>query len=75
MTEQKYHQAVEWVRKHSAEYAGQYAALDGDQVLAIGPDAKAVYAKALARMETGIAPFIIYLKVESLPVADCWGEP
>jgi hypothetical protein len=40
--------SVKWLAEHSAEYAGQWVALDEDRLIAHGPDAKEVYAAAQA---------------------------
>jgi negative regulator of replication initiation len=39
---------MQWLVDHAREYAGQWVALDGDRLIAQGPDAKAVYAAARA---------------------------
>ena len=38
--------SVKWLGEHSAEYAGQWVALDGDRLIAHGQDAKEIYAAA-----------------------------
>ncbi|HMV86652.1 MAG TPA: DUF5678 domain-containing protein [Blastocatellia bacterium] len=40
--------SVKWLTQHSAEYAGQWVALDGDRLVAHGHDAGEVYAAAEA---------------------------
>ncbi|MGH9840660.1 MAG: DUF5678 domain-containing protein [Blastocatellia bacterium] len=40
--------SVKWLAEHSAEYVGQWVALDEDRLIAHGPDAKEVYAAAEA---------------------------
>lgn len=46
----------EWIERHRDEYLGQWVALDGDRLLAHGPDARQVY---LAAREAGVrAPFL-----------------
>lgn len=37
---------VEWLRKHRAEYAGQWVALNGEQLIASGDDLKQVVSTA-----------------------------
>ena len=37
---------LQWLKEHREEYAGQWVALDGDRLLAHGPDAREVYDKA-----------------------------
>jgi hypothetical protein len=39
---------MRWLAEHGREYIGQWVALDGDRLIAHGPDAKAVYAAARA---------------------------
>ncbi|MFN0109267.1 MAG: DUF5678 domain-containing protein [Blastocatellia bacterium] len=36
----------EWLKQHRREYVGQWVALDGDQLVAYGVNAKEVFAKA-----------------------------
>ncbi len=43
-----YRPAMRWLAEHAREYAGQWVALDGDRLIAHGPDARAVYAAANA---------------------------
>jgi Family of unknown function (DUF5678) len=38
--------ATEWLRLHSKEYGGQWVGLNGDRLIAHGPDAQEVYAAA-----------------------------
>lgn len=38
--------ALHWVAEHAREYAGQWVAVDGDRLIAHGPDARSVYAAA-----------------------------
>lgn len=40
--------ALRWLAEHAREYAGQWVALDGDRLIAHGPDAREVYAAANA---------------------------
>lgn len=37
---------LRWLAEHWREYVGQWVALDGDRLIAHGPDAKEVYAAA-----------------------------
>jgi hypothetical protein len=39
--------ALEWLRLNSKDYGGEWVALDGDRLIAHGPDAKEVYAAAI----------------------------
>lgn len=43
-----YRPSMLWLTEHAREYAGQWVALDGDRLIAHGPDARAVYAAANA---------------------------
>lgn len=43
-----YRPSMRWLTEHAREYAGQWVALDGDRLIAHGPDARAVYAAANA---------------------------
>ncbi len=38
-----YRPAMRWLVEHARKYAGQWVALDGDRLIAHGPDARAVY--------------------------------
>lgn len=37
---------LQWLKEHREQYVGHWIALDGDRLLANGPDAKEVYEKA-----------------------------
>jgi hypothetical protein len=39
---------LEWLKSHREEYGGQYVALDGDRLLAVGPNYPVTREKALA---------------------------
>lgn len=56
----------EWLRQHRHEYAGQYVALDGDQLIAFGPDGRTVIRQA---REAGIkAPYLARIETaDELP--------
>lgn len=58
--------ALEWARGHRQEYGGQWVALDGDRLLAAGPNAQEVYAAAIA---TGVElPLIKFVEpADALP--------
>ena len=50
---------LEWLKAHRDEYGGQYVALDGDQLIAVGPNYRAAREKAQG---AGIASaFVTYL--------------
>jgi Family of unknown function (DUF5678) len=58
--------AMEWLRVHSKEYGGQWVALDGDRLIAHGPDAMAVYAAAEA--DGAYLPVMDYIEpADALP--------
>src|SRR6267142_573004 len=42
------HRRLEWLKCHREEHGGQYVALDGDQILAVGPNYRIAREKALA---------------------------
>lgn len=48
LTEAKDEAAFKWINQHSGEYHGQWLALDGDRLLAHGPDLAEVAAAARA---------------------------
>src|SRR5262245_2339425 len=43
-----YRPSMHWLAEHAREYARQWVALDGDRLIAHGPDARTVYAAAKA---------------------------
>ena len=47
---------MQWLHDHAREYIGQWVALDGDRLIAHGPDAKAVF--AAARADGVYLPFV-----------------
>jgi hypothetical protein len=57
---------TEWLRQHRHEYAGQYVALDGDKLVASGPDGRTVIRQA---REAGVkAPYIACIEAaDELP--------
>jgi hypothetical protein len=58
--------AMEWLRVHSKEFGGQWVALDGDRLIAHGPDAMEVYAAAEA--DGAYLPMINYIEpADALP--------
>ena len=52
-------QELEWVRTHRDEYAGQWLALDGDQLIAAGSNAGAVLEEA--RSKGVLRPFLVHV--------------
>lgn len=57
-----------WLEEHRDEYLGQWVALEGDRLLASGPDGRAVYQAA---REAGVhAPFVMRVEPrDELPFA------
>lgn len=57
---------MNWLSQHRAEYGGQWVALDGDRLIAHGPDVKAVF--ALAKADGADLPLITYIEpADALP--------
>ena len=50
---------MEWLKSHREEHGGQYVALDGDQLLAVGPNYRTAREKALAAGKP--SAFVTYL--------------
>src|SRR6266478_2964998 len=50
---------MEWLKSHREEYGGQYVALDGDQLLAVGANYRVAREKALAAGKPNA--FVTYL--------------
>lgn len=46
--EQLRQRRMEWLKSHREEHGGQYVVLDGDQLLAVGPNFRIAREKALA---------------------------
>ena len=57
--EQTRKRRLEWLKSHREEYGGQYVALDGDQLLAVGPNYRDAREKALAAGKPNA--FVTYL--------------
>lgn len=53
------HRRLVWLKSHREEYGGQYVALDGDQLLAVGPNYRIAKEKALAAGK--LNAFVTYL--------------
>jgi Family of unknown function (DUF5678) len=57
---------MEWLRRHSEEYGGQWVALDGERLIAHGQDAMEVYGAAEA--DGAYLPMITYIEpADALP--------
>lgn len=50
---------LEWLKSHREEYGGQYVALDGNQLIAVGSNYRITREKALAAGKTNA--FVTYL--------------
>ncbi len=57
--------AMEWLRSHSKEYGDCWVALDGNRLIAHGPDAEAVYAAAEA--DSAYLPLIKFIESVDAP--------
>jgi hypothetical protein len=61
---------MRWLSEHEAEFAGQWLALDGDRLIAHGPDAQEVYKEAFA---AGVeAPFVVFAEDPQKPQWGGW---
>lgn len=59
---EQYQRAKQWIAEHRAEYLGQWVALEGDQLISAGANAKEVDAAARA---AGIkVPFVVRIVAE-----------
>ena len=56
---------MQWLKNNARQYIGQWVALDGDRLIAHGPDAKAVY--AAARADGVYLPFVDSIEDPDLP--------
>lgn len=62
---EKFRRALKWIEENKEEYDGQFVLLEGDELIAHGTDAKALYAEARARgIET---PLMHLVKAKILP--------
>ena len=62
---EKFQWALRWIDEHREEYDGQFVLLEGDELIAYGTDAKALYVEARNR---GInAPLVHRVKAKILP--------
>ena len=50
---------LEWLKSHREEHGGQYVALDGDRLIAVGPNYRVAREKALTAGKTNA--FVTYL--------------
>ncbi len=57
--------AMEWLRLHSKEYGDCWVALDGNRLIAHGPDAEVVYAAAQA--DGAYLPLIKFIESVDAP--------
>jgi len=55
----------EWLKRHRAEYIGQWVVLDGDRLIGHGSDPRPIVAQA--RAEGVKIPFIRFIRDESEP--------
>jgi len=62
---------LEWLKSHREEYGGQYVALDGDQLLAVGPNYRIAREKALTAGKPNA--FVTYLsKLDEIAEMGGW---
>ncbi len=62
---------LEWLKSHREEHGGQYVALDGDQLLAVGPNYRIAREKAQAAGKPNA--FVTYLsKPDEIPEMGGW---
>jgi hypothetical protein len=62
---EKFRRALKWIDQHRVEFDGQFVLLEGDELIAHGMDAKALYAEARGR---GIkTPFVERVRAKVLP--------
>jgi hypothetical protein len=61
---------MQWLADHAREYAGQWVALDGDRLIAHGPDARAVYAAANA--DGAYLPLVHFVEDPDKPITMLW---
>lgn len=61
---------MRWLSEHETEFVGQWLALDGDRLIAHGPDAQQVYKEAFA---AGVeAPFVVFAEDPQKPQWGGW---
>ncbi len=61
---------MRWIEEHRDEYAGQYVALDGDRLIAHGPDGRQVLAEA--RKAGMTIPFVARIESADEPPFGGW---
>lgn len=59
-----------WLKKHSDEYAGQYVALSGNQLVAAAPSLKELY--QLVGQSNVYRPFFVRIEAEDEPPFGGW---
>ncbi|MGH9840027.1 MAG: DUF5678 domain-containing protein [Blastocatellia bacterium] len=57
--------AMAWLNQHRAEYGGQWVALDGDRLIAHGPDSEVVFNAAKA--DGAYLPLVTYIEPVDAP--------
>jgi hypothetical protein len=57
--------AMAWLNEHRAEFGGQWVALDGNRLIAHGPDADAVF--TAARTDGAYLPLVTYIEPADAP--------
>jgi hypothetical protein len=60
-----------WLSEHAREYVGQWVALDGDRLIAHGPDAHAVFVAAEA--DGAYLPLVTRVEDPDNPIHILWG--
>jgi hypothetical protein len=61
---------IEWLADHAREFAGQWVALDGDRLIAHGPDYRTVFAAADA--DAAPLPLITFVEDPDHPIHIIW---
>ena len=61
---------MKWIAEHRRPYAGQWVALDGDRLIAHGPEARAVYAAANA--DGAYLPMVTFIPDPDKPSSILW---
>lgn len=67
---EKFREAMKWIEEHRTQYLDQWVALEGDQLISHGTDARQVHARAKA---AGIkAPFVVRVLEKQEPFYAGW---